>query len=178
MFEGYEPLARFRYHAIACAILLITSVAEAQPAAEALDRLRGLAGDWEGTLEWSGARTGSGTLTASYHLAAGKSAVIEDLMMGKDAAPSMMSVYHLDGNDLRMTHYCLAQNQPRLKATRIDEDGIFFSFVDATNLSVQPAHVEGVELRFIAADHLVIRFTFDAAGKKSVERIELKRRKT
>ena len=30
----------------------------------------------------------------------------------------MVSVYHLDGDELRMTHYCAAGNQPRLKLDR------------------------------------------------------------
>jgi hypothetical protein len=158
-------------------VCLSASIANAEePAAHALDRLRGLAGTWEGTLEWSGARTGSGKLRAEYHLAANRSAVVENLMMSGDA-PSMMTVYHLDGADLRMTHFCAAQNQPRHKATRIDDEkGVLeFSFVDATNLSAQPAHVEALEIRFVSPDKLILRFTFDAAGKKSVEHIELKR---
>ena len=158
-------------------LLLAATIAQAQPtpASNALVKLRALTGEWEGTLEWSGARTGTGTLKASYHLAGNKSAVIEDLMMGNDRDPSMMSVYHLDGADLRMTHYCAAQNQPRLKATRIDEDRIAFSFVDATNLTAQPAHVEALEIRFVSPSKLILEFTFDAHGKKSVEHIELKR---
>ena len=158
-------------------LLLAAGIAQAQPipASKALEKLRALAGEWQGTLEWSGARTGTGTLKASYHLAGNKSAVIEDLMMGDDRDPSMMSVYHLDGADLRMTHYCAAQNQPRLKATRIDDNGIAFTFVDATNLAAQPAHVEAVEIRFVSPEKLILEFTFDTRGKKSVEHIELKR---
>ena len=144
----------------------------------ALNHLRTLSGTWKGTLEWSGARTGTGTVTATYHLAGAKSAVVEDLFMGDADSPSMMSVYHLDGDDLRVTHFCAAQNQPRLKASHIADDEITFSFIDATNLSAQPAHVEGIELKFVSADRLVIRFTFDANGKKSYERIELKRVET
>jgi hypothetical protein len=163
---------------LAAAILLggaQLSYAETTPAAKTLERLRSLAGTWEGTLEWSGARTGSGTLRASYRVGSGKSVVIEELMMGSDDAPSMISMYHLDGSDLRVTHYCAAQNQPRLQATRIDENGADFSFVDATDLTAHPAHVEGLELRFLADDRVVVNFRFDAGGKKSVEHIELHR---
>jgi hypothetical protein len=158
--------------------LSLSGLASAQtPADRTLARLRGLAGEWEGTLEWSGARTGSGKLKAVYHVSGYDSTVVEDLIMGSDAAPSMMSVYHLDGADLRMTHYCGAGNQPRLKASRIDEEKgvVQFAFVDATNLAARPAHVEAVELRFPAADRLVIEFTFTGGGQKSLEHIELQR---
>ena len=151
--------------------------AEQTAASRTLARLNSLAGEWEGTLEWSGARTGTGTVRAVYRQTGSGSAIVEDLIMGNDAVPSMTSVYHLDGADLRMTHYCGAHNQPRLKATRIDEEqgAVQFSFVDATNLSEQPAHVEGLEIRFLAADRLSLRFTFTGGGKQSFEQIDLKR---
>jgi hypothetical protein len=87
-------------------------------------------------------------------------------------------VYHLDGNDLRVTHFCGSQNQPRLKASRIDtaKGEMDFAFVDITNLKSPGApHVYGLELRLVAADHIIVTFLFEAAGKQSRERIDLKR---
>ena len=166
-------------------ILFVTSLwtsfpgadaAEATATERAFERLRGLAGDWTGTLEWTGARTGTGEVSARYGLTGGGSAVVEDLVMA-GSVPSMTSVYHLDGADLRMTHYCGAQNQPRLKAIRVDDaDGILdFSFVDATGLDEHPAHVTALEIRFLGDGRLELRFTFEGAGKTSVERIQLRR---
>ena len=146
------------------------------PAAAALEKIRGLAGDWSGTYEWSGAQTGGGTLTVRYVLAARGSAVTETLV--QEGEPTMMTVYHLDGADLRMTHYCAAENQPRLKARTIDLDrGVMdFGFVDATNLrSPGAGHVHGVEMRLIDADHITLTFLFEGGGQKSRERIALKR---
>jgi len=57
-------------------------------------------------------------MSASYYITGNNSAVVENLTTG--GTPNMTSVYHLDGADLRMTHYCGAGNQPRLKAERID----------------------------------------------------------
>ena len=90
----------------------------------------------------------------------------------------MTTVYHPDGPDLRMTHYCGARNQPRLKASRIDLSGgaIDFVFVDATNLSTPEApHVTGLEVRFADDDHVTLTFLFEGAGKLSRERISLQR---
>ena len=67
-------------------------------------QLKSLAGDWKGTFEWTGARTGKGSMNASYYLTGNGSALVENLIM--EGAPIMTSVYHLDGVDLRMTHYC------------------------------------------------------------------------
>ena len=147
------------------------------PASRAFERLRMLTGDWEGTSEWTGGRTGAGRMRASYSLTGNGSAVVENLIPSGETVPAMTSIYHLDGSDLRMTHYCAARNQPRLKATRIENDGssVTFSFVDATGLDANPAHVSAVRLQMLPADHLQIRFTFEGGGKTSVETIDLER---
>lgn len=150
------------------------------PASRTLEHLRALEGRWEGTLEWTGARSGTGTVRAEYQVMSARSVVEERLFMGSDSVPSMTTLYHLDGSDLRMTHYCAAQNQPRLRASTIDEAQhlIRFEFVDGTNLVSHPGHVDAFEIQFVAEDRLVLIFTFAGAGSaKSFERIELKRRR-
>ena len=153
------------------------TLAQTSPARAMLTKLGSLAGDWQGTLEWTGARSDRGTLEAHYYVTGNGSAVVEDLIM--DGKPTMTSVYHLDGNDLRMTHYCGAGNQPRLKATRIDSDkgSVDFDFVDATNLASPAApHVHGMELQMAGPDQITIHFLFTAGGKESEESIVLKRK--
>ena len=149
---------------------------EESPNAAALAQLRGLAGEWEGPLQWSGARTDTGTMHASYYETGYGSAVVENL--GTEGAPAMTSVYHLDGADLRMTHFCGVKNQPRLKASQIDvAKGILnFDFVDATNLSSPNApHVYGLEMRLLSPDHITLTFLFEAGDKRMREFIDLKR---
>ena len=142
------------------------------------ERLRALVGEWEGTYQWSGARTGSsGRMNATYTVTGNGSAVVENLTV--DNVPTMTSLYHTDGTDLRMTHLCAAQNQPRLKATRIDdEEGVMeFSFVDITNLpSPNAPHVEELEIRFLAEDRIRLTFTFISDAGRSYERIDLVRK--
>jgi hypothetical protein len=142
----------------------------------ALEKLRALTGDWEGTFEWTGARDGSGVMNASYSLTGNRSAVVENLI--SNGTTAMTSIYHLDGSDLRVTHYCAAQNQPRLRASHIDiaQGTMDFAFVDITNLRAPDApHVAGIELRWLTADHINLTFLFDAGDKHSRERIDLKR---
>ncbi len=165
----------------AVAVLYVSAIgvsgAQNDTGAAAFERLSALVGDWSGSLEWSGARSGSGALKATYYATGNGSAIVENLIMG-GVLPTMTSVYHLDGADLRMTHYCAARNQPRLKANKIDNaQGIVdFSFVDATNLSSPDApHVYGLEMRFLDADHIILTFLYEAGGKQSKERIDLKR---
>jgi hypothetical protein len=143
------------------------------------ERLKGLAGEWEGSLEWSQGRTGSGKLKAIYSVTGAGSALVENLIMGTSDVPTMSTVYHLDGADLRMTHYCAARNQPRLKASHIDESAgtIEFSFVDVTNATAaNRGHVEGFVIQLLDPDHLNLKFRFGGDPRTNgVENITLRR---
>jgi len=144
----------------------------------AFAKLQALNGDWEGTYAWSGGRNNTGKMFAHYYATGNESAMVEDLAV--DGVPVMTTVYHMDGSDLRLTHFCAAQNQPRLKETAIDPDGkrILFSFVDITNLrSPTAGHVHGLEVRFLEADHITLRFQFKSGDKDSDELIDLHRKK-
>ena len=141
-------------------------------AAGGFDKLRALAGEWEGTGAWTG-KTAS-EVSAHYYVTGKGSAVVEDLSNG------MSSVYHLDGADLRVTHYCAAQNQPRLRATSFgtDNSDIRFSFVDITNLrSPSDGHVSGLEIRFLESGHINITFQFTSNGQDTFELVDLRRKK-
>ncbi len=94
----------------------------------AFDRLKALAGEWEGQ------RTDGVTVKVTYQVLGGGSTLVERTDAGDE--PTMLTVYHLDNDDLRMTHYCSAGNQPRMKAASVRPDArvISFEFVDATNL--------------------------------------------
>src|SRR5215475_1644415 len=164
---------------LGCAATLAASSAEESESSKALGQIKGLIGNWSGTFQWTGGRHDSGSMNVTYYLTGNGSAVVENLM--NESTPVMTSVYHLDGRDLRMTHFCGAQNQPRLKARRIDLDrgAIDFDFVDATNLRSSDApHVHGLEIRVIDANHLTLTFLFKSGSVERREEINLKRTET
>ncbi len=79
-------------------------------------------------------------------------------------APIITSVYHLDGANLRVTHFCAAQNQPRLKATLVDltQGVIKFSLVDVTNLrSPDAGYVHGLQVQLLDPNHITLDFLFE-----------------
>jgi hypothetical protein len=182
-----EGKPMLRSAVLAGVVSLVSSVCAADiqvpegAAVRVFERMHSLAGVWQGTYEWSGTRSGSGKLRVAYHLTGGGSALVEDLLMGEDDTPTMTTVYHLDGAELRMTHYCAARNQPRLRAARVDEaaGSVSFSFVDVTNASANPAYVDGFSMHMIDADHLNIRFEFGGlSGKRATENIVVERVRT
>ena len=162
-----------------CAVTISAVSAEQTESSKALGQIKALIGNWSGTFQWTGGRNDSGSMNASYYVTGNGSAVVENLM--NESTPVMTSVYHLDGGDLRMTHFCGVQNQPRLKARRIDpvHNAIDFEFVDATNLrSPDAPHVHGLEMRLIDPNHLTLTFLFQSGPVESREEINLKRTET
>jgi hypothetical protein len=165
-----------RTASLAAALLTAcVGISLASDASADLQRLRGLAGRWHGSVEWTGARTDKGEMDAEYSLTGHGTAVVENLVSRGEVI--MTSVYHLDGPTLRMTHYCGVGNQPRLKAADSgDPRRLRFAFVDATNLADPRApHVDGVELFFRDPAHVDLFFHFTAPKGDSLERIALTR---
>jgi hypothetical protein len=155
--------------------MVASALAQESAGAQAFEKIRSLNGNWEGSFEWSGARTDKGKMDAGYYVTGGGSAVVENLL--QDGQPIMTSVYHMDNGVLRLTHYCAAQNQPRLKAKRVEANAVDFAFVDATNMkSADAPHVSGLEWRMLDADHIKLTFLFDAGGKQSRELVQLRRK--
>src|SRR3954463_13673328 len=81
------------------------------PTNAGLERLKKLAGTWVAA-DKDGKPTDQ--VVSVIKVTAGGSAVHETLFPGQ--AMEMISLYHLDGTDLVMTHYCALGNQPRMKA--------------------------------------------------------------
>lgn len=149
--------------------------ATAAQAKAAFERFKKLEG------EWLGRSTKGWEEKVTYKVIAGGSAIHQSSF---DAHPNetMITVFHLDGERLLLTHYCVAKNQPRLQATAFSEDGkqITFTFLDATNLPARDkGHMDKVVYRFVDDDHFSSQWTWYQDGKESwLEEIKLERRKT
>src|SRR5215831_13606332 len=81
------------------------------PTNAGLEKMKKLAGTWVAA-DKDGKPTDE--VVSVIKVTAGGSAVQETLFPGQDK--EMLSVYHLDGADLVMTHYCMLGNQPKMKA--------------------------------------------------------------
>jgi hypothetical protein len=148
--------------------LLLTAVVSAMTppanadtdAAAAFARLKTLAGDWE-------ANTDRGKSHLKYEVISGGNAVVEHESGEKE--PEMLTVYHLDGNRLLLTHYCMAGNQPRMEARAFDPQTgeLRFQFLDATNLANPGVgHMHNVTLHFVDNNHLSAEWQFFENGQQ------------
>ena len=157
-------------------LLLLGRQGWAEDFSASFAKLKNLVGRWEGTAQWTGARTDSYPMKATYSLTGHGTALVEDL--GDETDPVMTSIYHMDGTSLRMTHYCGVGNQPRLKATTLKQDPLDVSFemVDITNMpDPQGPHVSGVEIALDKEDQITLIFTFTKGASQSTETIHLSR---
>lgn len=137
----------------ACAAALAATLAVAQdtrPAASAFDRFKALTGEW---IDVDGAAGPKGAVLATYRLTGGGSAVVETMFPG--ARHEMTTIYHRDGNDLVLTHYCAAGNQPRMRARTVKANTVGFEFDGGTHFD--PAvdmHMHDATIEFISADEI------------------------
>ena len=125
---------------------------KAQPA---LDKLKTLAGEWV----YDGGEK-KGQLAARYTVSSAGSAVVEQLFPGTDH--EMITVYHLDGDKLMMTHYCAAGNQPRMHAEP-GADKLVFTCSGGSNMKESDGHMHAMTLTFIDDDHFKEEWTWKGA---------------
>src|SRR6185295_5891918 len=155
--------------------LLAAAPAKDTPAARMLSKIALLEGRWDGEFKWTEGRSGSGKMHANYYVT-GMGLLINEHMTTETGGPYMSSVYHLDGPDLRVTHYCGAQNQPRLRADHVDDAAgtAHFAFVDVTNAGPKSGYVEEISINTPNRDSMQIIYVFKGNGPRAVEVVDLK----
>lgn len=132
----------------------------------------------EGT--WIGRSTKGWTEEVTYKVIAGGSVVMS---LSFDAHPGeqMVTMYHLDGERLLLTHYCVAKNQPRLMATSVEENGrkVTFTFLDGTGMKSRDAgHMDSLVMQFHDNDRFTSQWTWYQDGASSwMEEIEMVRKR-
>lgn len=132
-----EPPVRVRYRRVPEEELVTSPSVPVEAtdgaAGQALARLAGYAGEWVGT--------GEGGFQVGWTLEpiSGGTALLETLELAP--GQTMLTVYHVDGDRLMLTHYCHSWTQPRMQASVIPEPltHLEFEAMDATNVLVSTA---------------------------------------
>jgi hypothetical protein len=156
---------RTRNLAVFVVLLFATSALLAQSEAQkSFDKLKTLVGTWEG----KGSQ--DQTVRVTFRMTGNGSALMSEI----GAPENMITMFHIDGDRLLMTHYCGAGNQPRMKANASpDGKTIPFEFLDVTGLTQsQPGHMIGLVVNVADADHHTEAWTFETAeGKKEMHEL-------
>lgn len=152
---------------MALAILALTTLPaladdDDHPMAGWFEKFRSLEGTWiqQGEM-MNGAKV-------VYRVTAGGSAVVETIFAGSDH--EMVTVYHLQGDDLVLTHYCHLGNQPHMKVVEADEEAASLRF-ECTGLTggEEAPHMHIGAFVFDGDDHFETRWTLHENGEAGFE---------
>jgi hypothetical protein len=116
----------------------------------AFERMKTLAGEWKiGDLDNPHTKPGE-TGKILYKVTSNGSVVMETFHPGTDH--EMVTMFHLDGDELRLTHYCAAKNQPHLKLDKkaSTADEYVFAFDGGTNFDpAKDMHMHNGRIKFL-----------------------------
>ena len=152
---------------LVCGMLLLTQGATTAitDSDAVLDAFRSLKGRW--TIQ-SGGKTITTVMT--YDVGSKDSIVTEQF--GKE-----LTVIHRDGQNLQMTHFCNAGNQPRLRLKKSRSAGLFeFEMFDITNLrKTDEAHVQKIIYRVVDDKHMELEIVWKKGDSSEREKYALTR---
>ncbi len=167
---------------IVTALCALAAFALASPAAAAPDqkaafeRLKALAGAWEGK---AGHGDQLGPATVRWETISAGTAVMETLFPG--TPHEMRSVYFLDGGELVLTHYCAMGNQPKMRLSPASTDRtLVFEFAGGTNVDpAKDVHIHSGTIQLVGPDALEAEWTVWGGGKQTgANRFVLARKRT
>jgi len=148
-------------------VLTVTGVFAADEpkvdAKTALAKLKGLAGEWVNE-----AAPGDPSQKIVYRVISNGTVVMETLF--PNTTHEMVSMYMIDGDELRMTHYCASGNQPKLKVDfKISSaDKLEFAFEGGTNLDAsKDMHMHSGRIVFKDKNHMETEWDGYLGGKKT-----------
>lgn len=131
--------------------------------AAALARLKTLAGEWGGHIT-----TPDGPpVKVVYSVTAGGSTVEEKLFTG--TSHEMVTMYHLEGDALVLTHYCAMGNQPRMKLVpSADAAEMRFEFAGGVTIDARKdPHMHAGRVFFRGPDRLDAEWSIHDKGKET-----------
>jgi hypothetical protein len=132
------------------------------PSSPGLERFKSLAGDWVAAED--GPMSKKGDVVARYAVSAAGTAVVETVFPGRPQ--EMVTVYHADGADLVLTHYCMEGNQPRMRARETKGPRFDFAYDGGTNIDPgRDRHMHSASFEFVSADEIRNEWTEQADGK-------------
>ena len=136
--------------------------APARPTSAPLERFKTLAGEWVAAED--GDMVKKGDLVARYAVTASGTAVVETVFPGSEH--EMVTVYHADGPDLVLTHFCMEVNQPRMRARGAQGSRFEFAYDGGTNIDPKrDRHMHSATFDLASANEIRSEWSELAEGK-------------
>jgi hypothetical protein len=124
----------------------------------AFSRMKALVGDWD-------VESAQGKAHSRFELIAGGSVLLEHFT--EPGGQEMLTAYHLDGNRLVLTHYCMVGNQPQMVAEKFDSASgeVDFAFAGGSNIAPGAGHMHDAVFHLASNDHFDAKWDFVEGGK-------------
>jgi phage tail protein X len=161
-----------------CLVLLsVTTIAFAQSdAQQSLDKLKALAGEWEGAVTADPPQADMPASTRAHitmRVTSRGNAIVHEMQEpGTPLDPTKydhpVTMIYMDGDHLNLIHYCDAGNRPHMEARKsVDGKTVEFDFVDLTGGN-EYGHMHHVVFTTIDANHHIEDWTYMMPGDKPV----------
>jgi hypothetical protein len=148
---------------------LATAAFAQSDAQKSFDKLKALAGSWEGhvTTDPKEASIEGTLMQVSIRVTSMGNAIMHE-MTGGGRPDDPITMFYLDGGRLLLTHYCDAGNRPRMTA-KPSPDGktVEFDFLDVAG-STKYGHMRHAVVTMIDPNHHTEDWTFIEEGDKPV----------
>ena len=148
-------------------LLSANFVAAETDANKSFDLLKSMEG------KWAGKNQQGQPIEVTFRMTAGGSALMSEIH--GHGPENMITMFHMDGDRLLMTHYCGAGNQPRMKVISADAKSVSFEFFDGTNIGPGAGHMQHVTFAASDSDHHTEEWVFLDHGKEMKELFTLER---
>jgi hypothetical protein len=158
-------------------LMSLSTVAFAQSDAQkSFDKLKTLAGSWDGILSGTGTELDGKALHVSLRVTSMGNALMHE-MTGLGRPDDPITMFYLDGDRLLLTHYCDAGNRPRMVGkTTPDGKAVDFEFLDVSG-STEDGHMHHAILTALDANHHTEEWTFMQGDKPVHAHFDLQRTK-
>ena len=132
---------------------------EQSDAKKAFEKLKTLAGSWEGTI-------GDLSAQVTIRVTAGGSAIMHDAFM---ASNNKITMFYLEGDRLLLTHYGGEGNRPRFEGKlTVDGKSVEFNFLDVSG-GTQRGILKHMMFTMVDANNHVVEVTYVLPDGKAIE---------
>lgn len=129
---------------------LIGQAAAGGEGKQALEKLKALEGEW---IDVEGVFGAKGAVAVTYRVTSGGNVVVETFPV--NTPYEMVTVYHLEGDSLVLTHFCTSANQPRMRSKGLQGNTLSFEFDGGANIDpATTSHMHSAKIEFVSHDEI------------------------
>lgn len=159
-------------------VALIPMAVHAQEARKSFDKLKALAGNWEGTVttDPKAPEIDGKTMQVSLRVTSMGHTLMHE-MTSPSRPDDPITMFYLENDKLMLQHFCDADNRPRMSgAMTADQKKVEFDFMDVSG-NLKYGHMHRAAFTFIDENHHIEDWTFMIAPDKHVvAHVDLKRK--